>query len=135
MGKQALPVVVGVVLLAAGIVLAVGARSARPDVDGSVIVPAYGFEWEILPSATTERAFDAVLTVRDLQAGQVVSQPRVRSRWGERAEIVQRDEAAGSALVASVLVEESGKVARYRAELTRHGQVVAVHAASVTLAP
>jgi len=134
MRKLQVPMTIATVVLAGAAMLAISADNANSEQGKVVVSSAYGFEWQITPLADAEQAFDCVLKVRDLRTNEIMAQPRLRSRWGEEAQITQGDKDTGDGLVVTVVVDESGRTAQYRAELMEAGHLVAVHAATVTLA-
>ena len=77
MRKLQVPMIIATVALAGAAVLAISAEVANSEQDKIVAGPAYGFEWQITPSADAEQVFDCVLKVRDLRTNEIMAQPRL----------------------------------------------------------
>jgi hypothetical protein len=91
----------------------------------------FGFDWSISQEPGADKVFRCVLRVRDLDTGEVIANPTLLSKWGERAEITQAGD--GRSLSASVLIDERGRQATFEAKLLREGRSIAEHHASVGL--
>ena len=101
----------------------------------TVTRPRYGFELAVAPSADDPKAYETVVTVRDLGSGQIVFQPKLLSSAGEPATIETADRASGVDFRITVEIGAGGGMATYSAELRDAAGVVTTQDARVQLRP
>jgi len=97
--------------------------------------PRYGFELAVAPSEDETATYKTVVTVRDLDSGKVVVQPKLFSSEGQPATIEASDRAAGIDFTITVEIGTAGRIATYRAELRDADGVVTTQDATVELRP